>query len=308
MAKALRPGEDVSRNQARSLSAADPRVKALGISKNVAKELGEYRASSGTFESPAAPLPNIPNRTTSPKTGQFAEAQAILADLSNVTSTLESSESTVEQKQQASARFERAKRKLESLGLGATELADFYYDPKTFDYYTSGDYTGTGRLQAENAVVLTDIPTSSTNFRRPRTVAAGYDPENRIVTVIFRDGTAWNYYGVPEDAWIKFHQSITKGPFINNAQTNKGRGPGDLLTYNGHGPADVSQLSPKAQQEFYRISRASQIVSRDKSTGAAKQNKRPKSQPNLERAKNREWYAKRQAKLGTNKSSNNGRK
>ena len=41
----------------------------------------------------------------------------------------------------------------------------------------------------ESPAALTDIPTSSTNVRRPRTVAAGYDEEREVLTVMFRDGT-----------------------------------------------------------------------------------------------------------------------
>jgi hypothetical protein len=225
----------------------------------------------------------------------------VLADLRNVRDVLDSRNSTPEQVAAAQSRLDRATATATKLGFTQEELADYYYDPvsKPEDYYTGDNYKGSASIfgRKENAV-LTDIPTSTTNFRRPRTVAAGYDEENRIVTVIFRDGTAWNYYGIPSEAWIKFSQSITKGPFLNNAYHNKGRGDGDLLRYEGHGPADITRLTPRAQQEYYRIARAAQVLAKDKTTGSSQQNRRPKQQPNLQKAQNREYYSKQQAKLG----------
>ena len=292
--------------QGAGLAAADPRGAAYGISKRVLRELGTYNAQKGAYESPLAPLPNVPNRTATPKTGQFASAKALLSDLGSIRSQYAAA-SSQEERTRLEGQYNRLVQNAEDLGFSSQELADFYYDPKSLEYYSSSGYSGSANVFTSDSALLTDVPTSTTNYRRPRTVAAGYDPENKIVTVIFRDGTPWNYYGVPEDAWIKFHQSITKGPFLNNAKTNSGRGPGDLLTYAGHGPADISQLSPAAQREFYRISRASQVLAKDKTTGNAQQNRRPKSQPNLIRRQNQQYYAKLAAKQGKNPNANRGR-
>lgn len=307
-ARAARPGQ-IGRTtvaQGAALAASDTRRTAYGIGKRVARELGAYNALKGEYESPLAPLPNVPNRTGNPRTGQFASAKAVLADLGKIKEIFESPLSSAEDVAAAQARYERTAAKARGLGFTEQELADYYYDPKSLDYYLGNEYTGSANVfETGLSALLTDVPTSTTNYRRPRTVAAGYDPENRIVTVIFRDGTAWNYYGVPDDAWIKFHQSITKGPFLDGG--GDGRPVGDLLTYDGHGPADISQLSPRAQREFYRISRAAQVLSKDKTTGRAVQNRRPKSQPNLLRAQNREYQAKMQAKQGRNPNANKGR-
>lgn len=109
-------------------------------------------------------------------------------------------------------------------------------------------------VDVQQSVSLTDIPTSSSNFKRPRTVAAGWDPDTHTLTVVFRDGTFWNYYEVPESVWIKFHFAFSKGPFVNTG--------GDLLSY-ANGPADPSQLNEQMKRELYKASRLAQIVDRE---------------------------------------------
>jgi hypothetical protein len=255
------------------------------------------------YESPAAPLPNIPNRTATPKTGQFASAKAILGSFKKNRDIASDPNATPEARAVAARQIRRDIERAQGLGFSQQELADFYYDPKGLDYYLGDTYEGSANVfDTGQSALITDVPTSTTNYRRPRTVAAGYDVQNKIVTVIFRDGTAWNYYGVPESEWITFHQSITKGPFLRG-----GADPGKLLTFDGHGPADVSQLSPAAQQEFYRISRAAQVLSRDKASGNAQQNRRPKSQPNLIRRQNQQYHAKMAAKQGRSGSTRTSR-
>jgi hypothetical protein len=56
--------------------------------------------------------------------------------------------------------------------------------------------------------------TSTTNPRRPRTIAAGYDSKKQIMTVVFRDNTWWNYYEVPQNVWDGFTASHSKGEFL----------------------------------------------------------------------------------------------
>lgn len=100
-----------------------------------------------------------------------------------------------------------------------------------------------------------DIPTSTTNFKRPRTVAAGYDRNQQLLTVVFRDGTFWNYYDVTQDEWIKFHQAYSKGPFLNKG--------GSIYENHRGDAADMSSMSPEAQQFFVAVSRAAQITFRE---------------------------------------------
>lgn len=113
------------------------------------------------------------------------------------------------------------------------------------------------------------IPTSTTNVSRPRTVAAGYylyvgerakqyADQRGTVTVIFRDGTFYNYYNVPPGEWQTFKGSISKGPMVNRG--TKGKPDGTLLRY-PHGPADMSQVPEELQRYVYRIARTEQIKS-----------------------------------------------
>ena len=114
---------------------------------------------------------------------------------------------------------------------------------------------------------LSDIPTSTTNYLRPRTIAAGWDPASETLTVVFRDGTFWNYYNVPADVWISFHNRFSKGPMLNRANSNQAS-DGVLLGYQ-NGPADVSALDPQVRQLVWQAARAAQIYRKDTSKGYA---------------------------------------
>jgi hypothetical protein len=61
---------------------------------------------------------------------------------------------------------------------------------------------------------ITVVPTSSSNPARPRTLAAGYARERKTLSVIFRDGTPWNYYEVTALEWANFKRAKSKGRFI----------------------------------------------------------------------------------------------
>lgn len=111
-------------------------------------------------------------------------------------------------------------------------------------------------LEDDSPADITLVPTSSTNPQRPRTVAAGYDEEEEKLTVVFRDGTFYNYYEVDENEWKAFKANRSKGAII-----------AQMLDFHPRGPADVSSLSKKAQQAFYRFSRGAQIASGGKAKG-----------------------------------------
>lgn len=70
-------------------------------------------------------------------------------------------------------------------------------------------------------------PTPTINPDRPRTLAAGYDPDTRTLRVRFRDGTPWEYYDVPEDTWSGFFHSPSPGRYINNVLNNYEYAQGD---------------------------------------------------------------------------------
>lgn len=124
------------------------------------------------------------------------------------------------------------------------------YNPNVYDEF-EGD--------PEEPAALTDIPTSSTNVRRPRTVAAGYDAQRKVLTVMFRDGTLYNFYNVTSSEWNTFHNSYSKGPLLNlyrDGQPN----PGFLLTSpHQYGPADVANVNPQVLATIYKVARSSQF-------------------------------------------------
>jgi hypothetical protein len=108
-------------------------------------------------------------------------------------------------------------------------------------------WTGPNSTQGAPAPI-TEVPTSTTDPNRPRTVAAGYAPTTRTLTVVFRDGTFYNYYEVDGRTWQNFKRARSKGRFILVYLDSKPRGP-----------ADVSTLSGPARETLYRLSRTGQI-------------------------------------------------
>jgi hypothetical protein len=122
---------------------------------------------------------------------------------------------------------------------------DEYYVPQNL-YEVDEEFFG---QESPNAPAdLTDVPTSTTNVKKPRTVAAGYDESRRILTVVFRDGTIWNYDNVTPGEWQNFHASISKGkPWINDQLFGKG----DL--------ADMTNLDPRVQEALYTAARTAQL-------------------------------------------------
>jgi hypothetical protein len=155
-----------------------------------------------------------------------------------------------------------------------------FYDPKDAEYYQDRDsvsstvnigdddmdmsYTDIGNL---GPAPLSMLPTPSTNANRPRTVAAGYQPyvgsrspnsppevyQKGKLTVMFRDGTVYNFYGVTGEEWLKFKGQGSIGPMLNRLPV-----PGFLLAKD-HGPADMSNVSPKVASTIYRVARAAQV-------------------------------------------------
>jgi hypothetical protein len=91
-------------------------------------------------------------------------------------------------------------------------------------------------------------PTSSLNPSRPRTVAAGYDVERRVLTVVFRDGTLYNYYGVGRNEWNGFVKNHSKGRFIKKYLDNKVRGY-----------ADMTSVPQVHRDLMYKAARTSQV-------------------------------------------------
>jgi len=100
---------------------------------------------------------------------------------------------------------------------------------------------------------LSLVPTSTTNPERPRTVAAGYDRERSVLTVVFRDGTYYNYYEVTTNEWQDFKRRVSKGKYIYQ-----------VLDYKPRGPANLSALPSYARAALYRLTRSMQLKSETK--------------------------------------------
>ena len=113
---------------------------------------------------------------------------------------------------------------------------------------------------SNEAVKLNQVPTSSTNPSRPRTVAAGYDPKTKTMTVVFRDGTFYNYYEVTPGEWLNFSTSYSKGkPWLNKGFANGRQAYDGLFISKPHGVADAGQIDPAVREQLYRVARSQQL-------------------------------------------------
>lgn len=107
-------------------------------------------------------------------------------------------------------------------------------------------YFGQFRTPAE----LSEVPTATSKPERPRTVAAGYDPERAILTLVFRDGTYYNYYEVMPNEWTAFRNLPSKWRYIRDVLDKKPRGLA------GVGMDDVSQ---EVRIAIYQVARTGQV-------------------------------------------------
>lgn len=100
-------------------------------------------------------------------------------------------------------------------GYGASENKVL---PTLEDYLFSNPKTKKEQKAEEETfqtVVATNMrATTSSNPKRPRTLKAGYDLKTQTMTVVFRDGTWWNYYGVPSYMWQGFILAESKGQYL----------------------------------------------------------------------------------------------
>lgn len=147
-----------------------------------------------------------------------------------------------------------------------------FYKPAVYDGNVTQDEVDEFGAQSAFArdIVEWDIPTSSTDYSRPRTVAAGYSPNlerpnDGVMTVVFRDGTFYNYYQVSPTEWQAFHASYSKGrPWLNPKNSkqasdglfmSKPRGPaGEMTAMEG----EQGYVDPKIREALYRIARTQQ--------------------------------------------------
>ena len=128
-----------------------------------------------------------------------------------------------------------------------------FYDRLGYGYTNYGDAPSTALISSIGTAPadITQSPTSTTNPDRPRTVAAGYDKARKVLTVIFRDGTFYNYYAVSGLEWGNFKRARSKGRFIRLYLDAKTRGPAS------------TGMIPQAHQELlYKVARTSQVMKR----------------------------------------------
>lgn len=121
------------------------------------------------------------------------------------------------------------------------ESASVYYDPMSVHFPKKSG-------AAKDPAPITLVPTSTTNPERPRTVAAGYDKARKTITVIFRDGTWYNYYQCDGNLWNRFKSARSKGRYILAYLDPKPRGY-----------ANVAQMPSAGRELLYKITRTHQI-------------------------------------------------
>lgn len=225
-----------------------------------AQELAIMRNSESAFD------PAVPRRTASGRgmtysmTAEQAVAAASLMDRSNVISPLAGLPVSA-----SSGDFSFAKGVL-GAATGEHGLWDDYWEDSQagYDYDNLAGATVTvgGQMYRRPGTAVTTgrdrqaapislVPTSTINPERPRTVAAGYAPRQRngTLTVVFRDGTFYNYYEVDEQTWVAFKAAHSKGRFIAS-----------VLDYQPRGTANMTKSAVHAREQLYRVARSGQLV------------------------------------------------
>lgn len=119
---------------------------------------------------------------------------------------------------------------------------------------------------------ITIAPTSTMFPDRPRTVAAGFEiresDDTGTLTVVFRDGTYYNYYQVPVKVWDGFKMSPSKGRYILNTLDAYPRGYADLsaMDIKVRTLIDIYRAARVAQKWTYRKGTAARKYTEGKST------------------------------------------
>jgi hypothetical protein len=240
-----RPSRQEAESTAERLNRSDPRNRIYGFNRGVAEEA--FRATQQSHVAPkGVPAPTrLRNRDVIDES--FAAALPIasgrgeFARTTNYRATLR----RYGENNRVTEAYAVLQDRPEAEGMGFDQTAGLFYSPN--DKYPNR--AADPRNHENGPAALTVRPTSTTNPRRPRTVAAGYDRERQTLTVVFRDGTFYNYYSVAYQMWTAFKAAKSKGKYIFEKLNSKPRGY-----------ADMSYLSEKAQELFYRVSRTNQIL------------------------------------------------
>ena len=107
-------------------------------------------------------------------------------------------------------------------------------------------------LDRGGAVMAT---TTSTNPDKPRTRQAGYDYKTNTMTVVFRDGTWWEYRNVPVETWYEFKAAESKGRYLRES---------GLDSWGDMGPADISAMPRSRRAQMNQNSNIVKSLQSDK--------------------------------------------
>lgn len=135
---------------------------------------------------------------------------------------------------------------------------------------TNADVGGMSRAPAPISLV----PTSTINPERPRTVAAGYDQKRQVLTVVFRDGTFYNYYEVDLNGWQQFKAAPSKGRYIAS-----------MLDYQPRGTSNMAKSPVYAREQLYRVARTGQLVNDGQVAGQTDRSLPPRINPTKSRSR-----------------------
>ncbi|CAB4123713.1 KTSC domain containing protein [uncultured Caudovirales phage] len=237
---------------------------AYGLKPSIVAEVAAFQQQGGVTESPLAMLPAPSPRGMAARSGAFVEGVGLIHDLVGEVSGT-------------------SKYDINTQNFGYDITSGTYYEgmhvngtnPLTPRYTNLADQYGANvqdRMDAPAAMSV--LPTSTSNLQRPRTVAAGWEPypgETKVgkLSVVFRDGTYYNYYDVTDTEWERFKAAPSKGPMLNPNPV-----PGFLM-YKNRGEATLDFMSQQAQELQYRTASASQQLYRTETE--ARQGIRPLS-------------------------------
>ena len=222
--------------------------KPLGFGPKQTRGMMGILSQEGGFQSPFAALP------TAASTGEFFETISLL----NATDTMryynpQSPDEVAYRNQAGEAVFP-------TLGEDVyyvDDQGDFVDRSRGRKFYDEDLDTGEVVIpgqkgpqenESDAPAPLSLVPTSSSNPDRPRTVAAGYDKGRQVLTVVFRDGTYYNYYEVNTNEWQDFKKRVSKGQYIYK-----------YLDYKPRGAANVNSLPSYARTALYKLTRAIQL-------------------------------------------------
>jgi len=157
-------------------------------------------------------------------------------------------------------------------GYGYQNLAGSTVNVGGQTYVRPGNAVTSGRGRQPAPISL--VPTSTINPERPRTVAAGFDEARGVLTVVFRDGTFYNYYGVERSVWDSFKTAPSKGRFIVASLDGMDRGT-----------ANMAKSPAYARESLYRVARTGQLVNDGQVAGQLDRSLPPRLNPTKSRSR-----------------------